>query len=272
MNKLAFTATLLLLGTGAASAQKPTAARELAGGVHMISSHPDGNILVVESANQVLLVDALSAKRAAFADSALRTVTQKPVRTIITTHYHEDHLGGNAHWRARGAVQLVAHRSVPMEARKDTLIEERKWHRTPLPERALPTLLFDDSASLSLESESFTVYHREAHTRGDAIIWFPSRNVLHAGDIVEIGAPPFVDWWAGGTLEGMISAVEFIHGLVNDSTIIVPGHGPPIDRAILRTYHANLKSADAACRAGAPDAPAWACKPKALVKPASASP
>lgn len=264
MNQTVLTATLLLLAAGSAAAQKPPAARELAGGVHMISSHPDGNILVVESASQVLLVDALGAKRAASADSALRTVTQKPVRTIITTHYHEDHLGGNAYWRTRGAVQLVAHRTVPVEARKDTLIEERKWHRTPLPERALPTMLFDDSASLSLESESFTVYHREAHTRGDAIIWFPSRNVLHAGDIVEIGAPPFIDWWAGGTLEGMISAVEFIHRLANDSTIIVPGHGPPIDRAILRTYHANLKAAAAACGAGATDAPAWACRPASM--------
>ena len=266
MNRIVIGATLLLLGTGAAHAQKPPTAKELAGGVHMISSHPDGNILVVESANQVLLVDALSAKRAASADSALRTVTQKPVRTIITTHYHEDHLGGNAYWRTRGAVQLVAHRSVPLEARKDTTIAERKWHRTPIPERALPTLLFDDSAALSLETETFTIYHRAAHTSGDAIVWFPARNVLHAGDIVEIGAPPFIDWWAGGSLEGMISAVEFIHRITNDSTIIVPGHGPPIDRAVLRTYHANLKAAGAACGAGAPDAPVWACKPKAVVK------
>ncbi len=265
MNTITILATSLLLVTGVASAQKPTSAREIAGGVHMIASHPDGNILVVESANQVLLVDALGARRAASADSALRTVTQKPVRTIITTHYHEDHLGGNAHWRTRGAVQLVAHRTVPLEARKDTMIEERKWHRTAIPERAMPTMLFDDSATLMLETESFTVYHREAHTRGDAIVWFPARNVLHAGDIVEIGAPPFVDWWAGGTLDGMISAVEFIHAIVNDSTIIVPGHGPPIDRAVLRTYHANLKVAGAACRAGAADAPVWACKPKAMV-------
>ena len=264
MKRFLFLATLLLLAAGPAAAQKPPTARALAGGVHMISSHPDGNILVVESANQVLLVDALGIKRAASADSALRTVTKKPVRTIITTHYHEDHLGGNAHWRDKGAVQLVAHRSVPVEARKDTLIEERKWRRTPIPERAMPTLLFDDSAMLALENENFIVYHREAHTRGDAIVWFPARNVLHAGDIVEIGAPPFIDWWAGGSMAGMISAVEFIHNMVNDSTIIVPGHGPPIDRAILRTYHANLKAADAACRAGAPDAPAWACRPKAM--------
>jgi cyclase len=266
MSRIVFLATLLLLVTGTATAQQPTSTRQIAGGVHMIASHPDGNILVVESTNQVLLVDALGAKRAASADSALRTVTQKPVRTIITTHYHEDHLGGNAYWRTRGAAQLVAHRSVPLDARKDTTIAERKWHRVAIPERALPTVLFDDSATLMLEDESFTVYHREAHTRGDAVVWFPARNVLHTGDIVEIGAPPFIDWWAGGSLEGMISAVEFIDGVVNDSTIIVPGHGPPIGRAVLRTYLANLKAAAVACSAGAADAPAWACRPEAVEK------
>jgi glyoxylase-like metal-dependent hydrolase (beta-lactamase superfamily II) len=254
-------ATLLLLATGFAHAQETSSATRISGGVHLISSHPDGNILVVESSNQLVLVDALGAKRSASADSALRTVSKKPVVMVVSTHYHEDHVGGNARWRERGAV-VVAHRSVPSEALKDTTIAERSWHRTALPQAALPNMLFDDSAQLTLEGENFVVYHRQAHTRGDAVIWFPSRNVIHTGDIVEIGATPFVDWWAGGSLEGMISAVEFIHRITNEATIIVPGHGPPINRAVLRTYRSFLVAAGAACKANAPDAPQWACAPK----------
>jgi cyclase len=248
--------------TAAAQQAKPTTAQPLAPLTHLISSHPDGNILVVETSNSVILVDALGAKRAALADSALRTLTQKPVKTVISTHYHEDHTGGNAIWAARGA-RLVGHRSVPGEASKDTTIVELKWHRKPVPQEALPSTLFEDSIRLDVDGEQIQVFHVSAHTAGDAIVWLPQRNILHAGDIVEIGAPPQIDWWAGGTLEGMISAVDMFLKLSNDSTIIVPGHGPPINRAMLRSYRMLLLAAGIACDAPPrPNVRNFACKPE----------
>jgi cyclase len=205
----------------------------------------------------------LGARRAAAADSALRTITKKPVSTVISTHYHEDHTGGNAIWAARGA-RLIGHRSVPIEASKDTTIAELKWHRKPVPKEALPSTLFDDSLRLDVDGEPIYVMHLSAHTSGDAAVWVPTRNVLHTGDIVEIGDPPQIDWWAGGSLEGMIKAVETFIKLSNDSTVIVPGHGPPINRAMLRSYRMLLVAAGLACDAPKAGGRNFACRPETV--------
>jgi glyoxylase-like metal-dependent hydrolase (beta-lactamase superfamily II) len=260
----------LLVSVSAASAQnaRPTTAQPIGRLTHLIASHPDGNILVIETEHSVVLVDALGAGRAALADSALRTVTHKPVKTVISTHYHEDHTGGNAIWAARGA-RLIGHRNVPLEASKDTTIVELKWHRIPVPKEAIPFTLFDDSLRIEVDSEPIHVMHLVAHTAGDAAVWLPQRNILHTGDIVEIGAPPQIDWWAGGTLEGMISAVNLFLELTNDSTVIVPGHGPPINRPMLRSYRMLLVAAGMACDAPKPGVRNFACKPDKPATPTS---
>jgi len=68
----------------------------------------------------------------------------------------------------------------------------------------------------------------------------PDADVLHTGDVYEIGAFPFIDVWAGGTTDGMIAAVDRLLTLAGDRTIVVPGHGPPSNRAELARYRAML--------------------------------
>jgi len=65
-----------------------------------------------------------------------------------------------------------------------------------------------------------------AHTDGDLIIWLPGANVLHMGDVLELGAPPFIDYWTGGTWKGMLAAIDAGLAIANDQTIIVPVVGP----------------------------------------------
>ena len=62
------------------------------------------------------------------------------------------------------------------------------------------------------------------------------------GDVLELGAPPFIDWWTGGSWEGMLAAVDAGLAIANDETIIVPGHGPPTDRAGMVAYRAMLQT------------------------------
>lgn len=212
-------------------------------GIWVLSGFANGNILVHDDGTDVLLVDAQSERRVGLADSSLRTLTTRPVKTVVTTHYHDDHLGGNPHWKAQGA-RLIAQCNVAVQARKDTTITEwREWHRTPAAAAALPTECFTDSLTLQRANGRVVLRHvPSAHTDGDLIIWLPAANVLHMGDVLELGAPPFIDYWTGGTWVGMLAAVDAGLALANDETIIVPGHGPTTNRAGMTAYRAMLEA------------------------------
>lgn len=209
----------------------------------VISGYTNGNILVIEGRTGILLVDAQSQKRVALADSALRTVSTLPVGLVINTHYHEDHISGNGYWRSRGA-DVLGQEALIAEAKKDTTIPELEWHRIPAASEDIPNLTFRDSMPITHDGERLVVLHPPAaHTSGDAIVWLPARNVMHTGDILEREAPPFIDWWAGGSLDGMIAGVDFINARIDDHSILVPGHGTPTDRAGLLAYRAMLVAA-----------------------------
>jgi len=211
-------------------------------GIWVLSGFANGNILVHDDGTDILLVDAQSDRRVSLADSSLRVLSTRPVRTVVTTHYHDDHIGGNPHWKAQGA-RLVAQCNVAVQARKDTTITEwRDWHRTPAPADALPTECFTDSLAIARHGEQVLLHHVPmAHTDGDLIVWLPKANVLHMGDVLELGAPPFIDYWTGGSWTGMLAAVDAGLAIANDQTIIVPGHGPTTNRAGMVAYRAMLQ-------------------------------
>ena len=212
-------------------------------GIWVLSGFANGNILVHDDGTDVLLVDAQSDRRVGLADSSLRALTTRPVKTVVTTHYHDDHIGGNPHWKAQGA-RLIAQCNVAVQARKDTTITEwREWHRTPAAADALPTECFTDSLTIRRTGDQVVLYHvPRAHTDGDLITWLPRANVLHMGDVLELGAPPFIDYWTGGTWAGMLAAVDAGLAIANEQTIIVPGHGPTTNRAGMVAYRAMLQA------------------------------
>jgi glyoxylase-like metal-dependent hydrolase (beta-lactamase superfamily II) len=231
-----------LAGTGTGAAQQLVLTRTpLTPRVDVFSGFTNGNVLALRSDTGTLLVDAQSARRVSLVDSALTALGAQPVHVVINTHYHDDHIQGNAFFRARGA-RVLAHRNVPSQAAKDTVIASwNNWHRTPAERDALPDVGFSDSTTLVFGSEEVRVYHMpNAHTDGDAIVWLPRVNVVHLGDILELGAAPFIDWWAGGSLAGMIAAIDRVLPLIDERTRVVPGHGPVADRAALIAYRSML--------------------------------
>jgi len=227
-----------------AAAQQPPlvlSRQQLTSRIDVFSGFTNGNVLALRGDTGTLLVDAQSAKRVELVDSALRSLGAGPVRTIINSHYHGDHIEGNAHFRAKGA-NVLAHRNVQRQAVKDTVIASwENWHRIPAAPGALPTASFSDSSVFQFDTEEIRVYHApNAHTDGDAIVWLPRSNIIHLGDIFELNAPPFIDWWAGGSLSGMIAAIDMMLPRIDERTRVIPGHGPVANRATLLAYRAML--------------------------------
>jgi glyoxylase-like metal-dependent hydrolase (beta-lactamase superfamily II) len=236
-------AAIAALGAVAASAPAQAAPPRLTlvplrGGVELVRGGESGNVLVIRDGDDVMLVDAMGA-----ADREPLRKTLGPlaggVRLVVNTHYHEDHLGGNAAFGPRAVT--LAHQSVPAEARKDTSIALLDWHRSPSPADAIPLATIPGDASLTFGSHVVELFHlAHAHTGGDLAVRIGGADVLHTGDVYEIGAFPFIDVWAGGTMDGMIAAVDRLLSLAGERTIVIPGHGPPSNRAELAAYRDML--------------------------------
>jgi len=196
-----------------------------------------GNVLAMTVADTVLLVDAREATVGTQLLAALGGLPER-VRVVVNTHYHEDHTGGNALFSA--AVR-IAHAAVPAEARKDTTIALLGWHRSPVPEAAIPERLIGGDTTFAVGGRRVQLLHTPAaHTSGDLMVWLPDDDVLHMGDTYELGAYPFLDVWAGGSMGGLIGAVDRALATVGPGTVIVPGHGPPSDRDELTAYRGML--------------------------------
>lgn len=234
---------LFLLGPGAqAAAQQAITASSPANGVTLLASPPDGNVLVVRGRDATLVVDALAPGIATRADSAIRAAARGVPRWVINTHYHADHIGAN-HLLAAAGATTVAHENVPALARRDTTIAELQWDLDPADPADLPATLVHDSLLIDLGGETARVRHlAHAHTGGDLIIRFDRANLLHTGDIVEFGAYPFIDWWGGGSFDGLVAAVDRILAMTDDATLVVPGHGPTLTRADVTEYRRMLET------------------------------
>jgi len=217
----------------------------------VISGFANGNILALTGPDGTLLVDAQSARRVGLADSVLTSLGAPPVRWVINTHYHGDHTEGNAYFQARGA-QIIGQEQLPVQMRKDTTITSwGDWHRTPAEAASIPSRTFRDSLTLRVNGQRIVVTHiPAAHTDGDAIVWLPEANVIHIGDLFEHLAPPFMDWWAGGRLEGMLAGVDWGLAHSDSATRIVPGHGPVGTRADLLRYREMLLGVSRGIAAG----------------------
>ena len=159
---------------------------------------------------------------------------------LINTHFHPDHTGGNELLGESGAV-IVAHENVRNRLAGERSVPFFNSHNPPMSPDGLPVITFSRDITFHLNGDSVSVAHMgRAHTDGDAIVHFTRANVIHAGDIVFTQSYPFVDIDNGGSVPGVIQAVERLLVLADDQTAIIPGHGDLTDRAGLQRYHDML--------------------------------
>lgn len=195
-----------------------------------------GNIGLSIGNDAAFLVDDQYAPLSAKILAAVKAVTDKPVRFLVNTHWHGDHTGGNENLANAGVI-IVAHDNVRTRMSVENFNQLFNRTTPPSPKGALPIITFSETVAFHLNDEDIHVVHvPPAHTDGDAIIHFTAANVLHLGDVFFNGNYPFVDLSSGGSYQGMISAVNAALRYVNDSTKIIPGHGPLATKADLLTY------------------------------------
>ncbi len=173
--------------------------------------------------------------------AAIRSVDPDPVRFVINTHWHGDHTGGNENFGKAGAV-ILAHDNVRVRMSSEQFLALFNEKVPPSPSAALPVVTFADGATLHLNGDTMRIIHVEhAHTDGDSLVRWQKANVLHMGDtFFHKMSFPFIDLDSGGSIDGMIAAVEEGLKLADERTRIIPGHGPVASRAELAAYRDML--------------------------------
>ena len=181
----------------------------------------DVNVSLVGGSDGLLVVDTQgSAGLARAVVEDVRRLGAGDVTGVVNTHAHFDHCYGNGTFRAAyGAVPVVAHESAAEEMARDGDPEVV----------ALPDRTFSSALVLDLGDRAGELVHPgRGHTGGDLVLRVPDADVLLAGDLVEESGPPWfgADSWP---MEWPL-ALDVVLGLTTGRTVVVPGHGAPVDR------------------------------------------
>ena len=214
----------------------PVTSQRLRPDLHVLMSGRNGNVGVWTGIDGIVVVDDSLAPLAPRVLEAIRQIADGPIRFVINTHWHPDHTGGNELLGRTGGI-VVAHDNVRVRMNEEQFIGLFDMRIPASPSAALPIVTFDESLTLHLNGDRLDVVHVDAaHTDGDSVLWWRAANVVHTGDVYLNGSYPFVDLDSGGTLAGLVAAVEAILTRVDDATIVIPGHGPVSNRRELAAY------------------------------------
>jgi len=237
-------AVSLLAGTSAWPSDAPTAepqimVQQLREGLHVVSG-VGSNVAVWHGPDGTVLVDDGIEAHAPQLLAAVEKIAPGPVRVVINTHWHPDHTGGNAYLADSGSM-VVAHDNVRARMSEPQTVAAYDLEVPAAPPGALPVATFDDEFSLHLNGDRLAALHVEsAHTDGDLLLWWEDANVVHVGDVFYSGMYPFIDLGSGGSLAGLVAALETVLSRADSRTIIIPGHGPVSNRAELAAYRDML--------------------------------
>ena len=219
---------------------------KVAGNVYMLDAakgDAGGNIAASVGDDGIVIVDDQYAPLADKIRAALKSVTDKPVRFVINTHYHGDHTGGNAIFQKEAPV--IAQDNVRKRLEQGGKAGNGgsvSMDNKPAVKGALPIITFEHDVTVHLNGEDIRALHFPAgHTDGDSVIYFPQSNVVHMGDDFVTYGFPFIDVTSGGSIDGMIDGVEKAIAQLPPDVKVIPGHGPVSNLDDVRAYVKMLK-------------------------------
>jgi cyclase len=216
----------------------------LHGSAGLDPAHPDaagGRVAVLFGSDGVLMVDTEDPQLAAKTLDTIRTFTSAPIRIVVNSHIHSDHTGGNAFFGKQGAVIFSQE-----NLRDEMLSPPGNASRVPDP-AGVPATTYrygsPGAPAVTIHMNGETVDFipmMPSHTAGDTIVRFNKANVIYIEDFYRNFGYPFADQANGGSIRGMIEAVDLIEKLAGPDTTLVPGHGTLVRKKDLLGYRAML--------------------------------
>jgi len=192
-----------------------------------------GNVAASIGDDGILLVDDMYAAMGPKLLAALKTVSAGPVKIVLNTHFHGDHIQGNKNFE-RSAV-IVAQENV-----RKRLIANNKESAPTLD--MLPTVTFADRLTINFNGEEVQMTHfPNGHTDGDSIVYFTRSKVLHLGDMFFFEMFPAVYSEGGGNIRQLVRSLDQILANIPADAKVVPGHGRLATMEDLKNYVAMLK-------------------------------
>jgi glyoxylase-like metal-dependent hydrolase (beta-lactamase superfamily II) len=194
-----------------------------------------GNMTLLTGGEQVVLIDDGLGSVSRLLLEKTQELAGADIDFVINTHVHGDHAGSNAAFAENGSI-IVTHDNI-----RRRLVQDSTPAGGP---GGLPVITFNDAITFHINGDEAYVFHLEtAHTDGDAAIYFRNANVISTGDVVFHSLFPFIDLDNGGNVDGYIAAMKKLVAMIDEETIVIPGHGEITDKAGLEADLAMLVEA-----------------------------
>jgi cyclase len=194
-----------------------------------------GTIGVLTGPDGVFMVDAQFAPLTDKIVAAIKQISDGRIRFMVNTHVHGDHTGGNENLGKLG-VTILARENLRMRLEKPNP-GANGAPGVPTPPAGLPVITYDAPVTIRMNGEEVRLIPAPAaHTDGDTFVKFVKADVIMTGDFYRSIQYPNIDRANGGSLPGLINALDAVIANAGPNTKIIPGHGPTVDRSAVMAH------------------------------------